>query len=548
MSRNNNNCQGRNKNKRVVREQPRKDSKSKRINEDNARISKVEEDIKRDSEKDSANDIGWYNKNPELLRAAGSFPFASILGTRLWGKYSVPGIMEFGWCPTIGGEKGIPVNQAFNSMYSFIVHANSRNYKWNAPDGGLLIIAGSQVFAAIAALTRAYGTVKYYAERNLYVPDALLQSQGFNPDDLRKNLGQLWFTLNNLIDQTRQIWIPLIFPVIDRWIWLNSMIFTDAPGVTSQSYIFTQNAYFAYDETESQEGGMLIPIRKHGTSQIFDPTKNAYNVADWVGTIQDMIDKLIESEDRGIIFGDILNAYGPEKIRSMTQIPVDYVVVPTYNAEVLMQVENVIQNDKHVNAIGQTNNRVVVGWNSSAGSDGNSSLEQNQSSYVLNFHIPENPTPEQVMIATRLMSGGYDYLDSWWYDFTEHKWQYGKRVGLDTTGSEIVNSIAVWNLQASDPTHGHQDIIPQCWPSADENVARLEKWLWFMTFDWHPFLYKTPAPFIINESTGTVVSGAKSMDPEFAFGDYDNYTLIQREELRNLHRVALFSEWGVPHI
>lgn len=531
----------------VKREQPKADSDSKRMNLDNARVSRVREDIERDSQKESANDISWYAKNPELLKSAASIPFASVLGRPLWGDGSrIPGIMTIGWEPTISGEGGIPINQAFDSMYSYIVHANSRNYNYTSPDLGLLMIAGSQVFAAIAAIVRAYGLVKYYAERNEYYPDDCLVAMGFDPQDFRKNLGNTWFQLNNLIDQTRQIWIPNVMPIFDRWIWLNSMIFTDAQGVQSQSYVFVQDKWYYYDETYSPDGGILLPV-KDATGNAFNPCQNVYKIHNWIDLVQQMIDNLVASEDRGIIFGDVLNAYGAEKIRAMSQIPSDYTAAPVYNMEALMQIENTFINTVTTNCIGQVDGRIVEGWTTIANG---TTIDYNVGSTVLNFHHPEQPSPEEIMIATRMQAFGYVF-GAYYLDTTSKTFKFGNyHVRIAGIGSEIPNQMYIFtrsplqNAKLPTRTRIHPVNFEE-----NESITRLEDWLKLNAFDWHPFLYRTNYPLIVDPSSGNYTgSGRLRDDPICAYGDFDNYTVLKYDELSKMHRVALFSLWGVPHI
>lgn len=65
--------------------QGRKDSKDKRVNYDNERESKFTADAK----KLGCNDISWYANNAELMKAAGSLPFSSVLGNSVF-QYAVP--------------------------------------------------------------------------------------------------------------------------------------------------------------------------------------------------------------------------------------------------------------------------------------------------------------------------------------------------------------------------------------------------------------------------------------------------------------------------
>lgn len=168
-----------------LREQPRKDSDDPRINLDNARESKVAKDIERDSKKSNANDISEFNKNPELLKSAASLPFASITGLPLQvtnGVKSVSGIMVMPYEPGLMGyDTQSAMNKAFQQIYSFVVHANSRNYKYEYTDLAMYTLAGIELFTAISEAIRVYGTAKAYTEENLYYGDAVIAALGFLP-------------------------------------------------------------------------------------------------------------------------------------------------------------------------------------------------------------------------------------------------------------------------------------------------------------------------------------------------------------------------------
>lgn len=544
---------GKSKDSNVKRQQPRKDSKVKRVNCDNERESKFDKQYMKDSRREEANDVSWYNANPELLKSAGSLPFASMLGDPVMPNVSSPGgVVRLSWCPAIGGESGIPINQAFKSMYSYIVHANSRNYNYDPADLGILVIAGSQVFSIIAAIIRAYGVAKYYQERNYFFPDATLRLLGFNPNDMRANMGNLWFQINNLIDQTRQIWIPNTLPIFDRWIWLNSNLFTDAEGPTAQTYVFQQDAYFIYTETLSDKGGMLVTatVDGDGTSgELFRPThvQQGYPVSTWINVAQNMITALVNSQDRGMIFGDILNAYSAEKIRAMSPISSDFIVVPQYNSEVLTQVENWVATDKTINAIGQIDGEVVMGWARNQAPGVESTLIYNIKHAVLNFHTNVQPTPEQVMVATRMMAGGYIQGDNVkWFDRDSKTWNSGKFVGLRCFGSELPHELVMVRIN---PTRDVLfDLVNQVLPDSIDDVAHMAEWCAMMSFDWHPFFYRTKQPLKVVESTGEVKVNAFEIDAYAAYGDYDNYISVDWDTIKKLHKTALFSLWGVPHI
>lgn len=531
---NNRNRKG--QNQKVVREQPKKDSKDKRINMDNERVSKFEKDSK--CEEKHPNDVSWYSSNPELLKAAGSLPFASTLGVPLQGDgQTIPGILAITWEPIVGGENGVPINQCFNSMYSYIVHANSRNYKYDPADLGMLVIAGGQVFSIIAAIARAYGIIKYYQERNDYFPDNMLRALGFNAVDFRAHLGDIWFRLNDLIDQTRQIWTPNTFPMFDRWIWLNSFIFTDAVGVQSQSYVYVQNKYYVYDQQVFNTGGALRPVLAD-VNVAFTPGNAQYDVATWFKVAQFMIDQLMNSQDRGMIFGDILNAYGADRIRSMSQIPSDYIVAPVYNEEVLVQIENTVPTRLHSDGIAQFGGKIVQLYETIPNG---TKIMGHYGKAIMNFHFPAQPAPEQIMVASRMMSYGYVFGAYYNNNGTVTYGQY--HLNLQAAGSEICHDFYMYMGRTS--RYG-------LWSSIDyndEEISILEAWLHASAFDWHPFFYTMLDPLIVDPDSGNFTGNGRLQDNfRTCFGDYDNYLVVEPVDIAKLHRVALYSLWGVPHI
>lgn len=552
------------------KEQPSADSSSKRINLDNARISRVRRDIEKDSKRNGSNDISWYNRNPELLRSAGSIPFASVLGEIQFENASlptaIPGIMILPFAPAFGPDE-IALNQSFNSMYSFLVHANSRNYRYNAPDLGVMIMAASQVFSIIGAMTRAYGTLKYYEERNLYCPDSLITAQGFNPTDMRNNMAQIWFDINNLIDQTKQIWVPNTLPVFERWFWLNSNIFTDAPGVTSQKYLFVQTAYYSYQEKLLDTGGCLslVNISQGGVVNntpdtagfSFSPGYNTYSWTTWKQIAQLMISNLVNSEDRGIIFGDILNAYGEGSLHALPQITSDYRVEPIFNSEVLLEVENWLPTTCIITGLAQTQDgeapELVMTWNPDGSTYWSSKAYENKlatnsvatpNQAILNFHHPEQPTPEEIAVASRFTCLGAKRVNGYTTSYTNNKGALTKTevVIPRAFGTEIPYPVITVQISANASGSVASRKTVQRNVTLGTYSTEMNRLGTMMAFDWHPFIY-------VQEGFSTYATDATTIRATSnAYGDYDNYTFVDSDILEKLHRVCAFSEFGVPHI
>lgn len=556
--------------------QPRKDSDDPRVNYDNTREDKFERDIARDSKKSNANDIAELSRNAELMKAAASIPFGSIIGTPVDGYKAdaVPGILAFHWSPNYGISDTTVINKAFQQIYSYIVHANSRNYKYEYTDLAMYCIAGMEVFVAIEEMKRAFGLMRGYSEKNAYYVDALVTAAGFDPDDLRKNLPNMWFDINNLIMQTRQIWIPNVLPVLQRSLRYAREVYTDANGFRSQIYIYRRNRFFQLSETADEKGTCLLPalmLRSPGNwSQTYsftglpassdDPDRPVDNVTNqwsvFKSMVQNMINQLVVSQDRGMIYGDILKAYGEEKIYAMSEMAVDYTVFPAYNSEELMQIENIEMSYNYdpmgwfqVPDLGE-GNRINPGFFNLTDRITTGAPDL----HVLNMHFEGQASPEAVMVATRMKAGSLIKNDVRQQNYatitnTNGVYDAGK-VNLTignlplpyTAGTEVIRAIFLFTYEGGSPANltnlDDLSVIQQTNQPATfwgSNLYRL------MAFDWHPFLYNTLA------NTPSEVGGHYNYYIE-SYGDFDNYTTLTDDNLKKMHDVALFSLFGIPQL
>lgn len=552
----------------VKREQPRKDSKSKRVNFDNERLSKYDKDSDKDpknmKQTHASNDVAWYANNPELLKSAASFPFAvttgqptpfgpTPVGSNL-SYNSIPGVYGLYWTPSLGGDYNDAVNQAARSTYSFVVHANSRSsIKYSDQDLMLIILAAAQVFSMLAHGVRMYGVMKTFDQRNDYLPRGLVQAMGFNYDDCREHLAQIWFDLNEMIARTQQIWIPNTFPIIQRWFWLNSNIYIDADSVKGQFYLFAPANMGMYDETYNSQGGALnfsLPTVRPDTGVadlIWQVPEAVYSWANYKAIVNNAISVLVDSEDRGTMMGDILKAYGVEKIFAMQPIPVDYRVQPVYDREVLTQIENAVVCETKPGAFqqNQTTMRIETNWPSVSTTKYDNFLPDVQ---VLNFHQLENPTPEQVMVATRLKPiGNVISVDS------GGKFQ---SVHPAVTGTEYICR-AAYVINTGNPALNQareSTILTPAIPYYKDDASGgvyygnfMYLWVW-NAFDWAPWLYIWDGDITPPKGGTTVMSDATTPKVIQAMGDYDNHTYLQLNDLLKMHTCAVYSEFGVPTI
>lgn len=518
--------------------QGKKDSDDKRINLDNERISKFDRD-ERNEKSGKANDVSWYAKNTQLLESAASIGFSQTTGQPDGNGLFVPGVMQIGWVSSLGGFYTDPINQAKDSIYSYTVHANSRNTSYGAADEMMLILAGKEVFIGIANLIRVYGQMLKTNQQNKYLPKAIVTACGIDYDDAVKSYHKMLFDINLLIADSRQIWIPNFMPVITREFWLASNVYMDSESEKGQYYVMTPVGLRIYDETGSSNGGRLIPCTDW----------TPYSLMTWdnaVAAIRSMIKALINSEDRGLIFGDILKAYGEENIFRIAFLDSNYESIPVYDKEVLTQIENcspiylgtrVDSPNTYVTNFSQNPNNGLISEIQPVmdAGFGNQANRFYRDTCHINFHFKGQPSAADIMVATRLAAIGNAALAG--PDLsnpTTIVGNYPNTCGTEyvletrifyynSVGGELQTQRCSWFLITNGTVQG----------SNVDQIGRIS------TFDWAPWVYLGTQTDQTNTSIGTInVTGY--------IADVDNYLIVPRSVLRRMHNTAILSEFGVP--
>lgn len=566
--------------------QPRKDNGVKRVNYDNTRISKFDKDMDRgpkdvrDTKRtDKSNDVSWYAANQEILKAAASIPFTDVTGTVLsrWNMQntSVPGVLTMEWVPFMGGVND-PLNQAANQIFSDTVHANSRNQSYDASDEMLLILAGANVFAALAAGIRVYGLMRRYNQLDRYTPDALVTAAGFDPVDLRANFANMWFQLNQLIIQSTQIWIPNVMPLIQRWYWMNSNVYRDGSSRKSQYYMFVQAVYYQYDETSMKSGGSLKPV-------VWTESGGTKTWSEYVTMVQDMIDAMINSQDRGIIFGDILKAYGADRLYALGEITSDYIVEPIYDREVLTQIENATMFTMQSGRVGpvvqlpKNNNQLqhyfgVAVDTLSQGTGGylhTFDYNAHGNKHVLNFHQLEDPTPEQIMVATRLATSGQRYLPDIPAGVYPSSWgagpaQYFSHLGTALpnltsgkqyvwtepaiVGTEVVIHSRIYYYSNSDSGESQISAMDFNFNRQASETFSNDVVFTYNAFDWSPKICVLSANTVTGQKPSAQsfsIVYTELLNSQLVIADYDNFAITDQDTIQKMHTTAIYSEFGV---
>lgn len=527
--------------------QPRKDSDDPRVNYDNARVGKFIKDVSKD------NDPRWYfnatNLSDIATQISGSFVHPTGLQEQIRESidsntgYSnaVPGVMSLGWAPEITPRGKSAVSQAMDQIYSFVVHKNSRNYNYDATDQMLLILGTMLSYSFLANAIRAYGVMLDWNGIDYYTPKALVTAMGFDYEDLAKSYHQMSFDINRLIAQLNQLWIPSDLPIAERWFWMNTNIYRDAESAKAQYYLYVPYTYYVYNETAGP-GWSSLDEKPWITG-----ASTAHTWVEFTQAMQSMIDALVNSSDRGMILGDLLNAYGADKIYKLNPISQDYKTSVVYDKEVLMQFENAsIWGTMPGTIIADVNgNLYSQGSTLTAANLATSSVGVGQNK-LLNFHTAGLPTKEDIMVATRMSIIGTMLLQ---------KSGTGDATLLTicplSCGTEVIVNAYLWNYQWTSGTPtlvGISFVRAFKTGPADTTAAKTDmiRWFWqWSAFDWAPFIeinVAPPAAISAAAAVGSTLQFNHNMD----IADYDQYAYIQEAMLNNLHLAAIYSLFNVP--
>lgn len=468
------------------------------------------------------NDPSWYGKNPEVLRDAASLAFSNVTGNHVSLKFgnattfapqmmSVPGIMTLDYFPTyctdqISNAYNTAMNVSGKNIYSFVRHANSgsSNYEWQ--DLIMAICAADQVFAAIGAGIRAYGTMMNFDQKNRYTPEALVTAMGFDYDSLAGNLADFRYQINQLISKASVIWVPNTMTLVNRHWWMNTSVYMDNESAKAQYYMYVPTAAYKFSERTSTSGSSLVPVQW--------PTKMTR--ADYSAFVNSLMEPLIQSEDLGIMFGDMLKAYGKEKIFTLSPIVEDTKVIPSYSQEVLTQIHNsmtVPVLTTQLPSIVQNANGTIEIPTYTLRNVANLNAWTNAITY-LDFKGTQIPQPENIMVATRSHAR------------LENVQAGATPTALLRAGTEALSSIHVYYFGSDGLASNGLQVIRQ----SSENISVTTS---VSIFDWAPIVY-----IIDSSDTGNQLSGI--------IADIDNFTTLTAEALSKMHSTAVLSEFDVP--
>lgn len=507
--------------------------------------------------KDSArNDISWYSRNPNLLVAAGSFPYpyrpgmTLDLGTTIGPAgskftFTVPGCMTLHWLPSVGLSETAtdPASVLGKEMYARVRQVYSGSLDVDAPDFVMYVMALDSAFAYIAWLKRVFRVINAWSPENYFIPDGLLVGMGFSKSEilnLRAEKTLLWQLINDLVLQSHKFTVPASMDVFNRHYWMSDNVYTDADSINSQMYLFNPHALYRFAElpmpgTEDVASGLemvLMPV--YATHSTPLTVKDLYNYG--VGLLQ----ALVAWDDAYIINGYLRRAFEGDAQFTIDEIGGNEILSPRYEPEVLMQIENsrVLPYGERITSFSAFKVTQDVSTNAvisrpSYDVNGDLPLFTNKLGLInpiLNIRS-DSPTVADSTVASRLQAGVLRTLNigTNWSVFIDS----GTEIPLFWDVTVITNGQAtqrVWQqMQYVNVSLG--DTPSQ--KAISDSVINLANTMNVESYDWHP----------IGMIVAITPQGELSTFWTLC-GDVHNLTTINGQSLQNLHRICLYSEFN----
>lgn len=500
------------------------------------------------------NDASWYTRNSALVADSGKIAFTWPTGTpvsfeipnassreihvngALGDEINFPGVMALKYVPTYGLDQNgyDPLNIAAQNVYTYVRHVQSGHSNYDPSDLMLYLMAMDQIYTLYMHLVRAYGTIRLFSQKNRNFPKVVLNAMGFDYDDVSRNLADFRYFINNAATRIGAMVVPNNMPIFTRHMWMPAGIYTDGPSAKAQMYIFRPQAFGVYQERTSSLGGYL--------SVTF--MEYVHTVKEWCDLLDSMISAVRNSEDCGIISGDILKAYG-ESVIKLPTIAEDYMTNVLYSPEVLGQIANAtVMPDALYGYVEALSASPMIYQDPDAGvlkssltftarrddaqginADGYQPLAGKR----IMAGLSEQPTPEEVMVNSRLMVIAKSVTN---------KSSNTVEVIPDSVGSEVVVDAAIYDTEQME---GRWDA-----PNHKMEVTRYPKYVNYNAnyvdglvamansnyFNLHP-------SFTVTESIGNLLYFS-------VFFDVDNYAIVDAHDVAKMHDTALLSMLDVP--
>lgn len=483
-----------------------------------------------------ANDPAWYNLNKQMVTDAASISFKTpLMGKLVSETFQIANcdvvrasVVAFGVIPSIGishsGDVSAPSTPSnfatlcAQNIYAWVRHANSGASNYEPADLMMYLYAMDAAYSFYAWGRSIYRLANSFNGDNLTLIHDIANAMNIDVDDFRANLANFRWYLNSTATRLNALAVPSKFPYFNRHIWMFSNLFKDDNTSKSTVYGFYPEKIGVFEPTSGR-------IHYLAPGQLLVSGNWEYN--EFVSVMDKILENLLAVEDIGIINGDIRKAYGTD-LFIVEETPIDDYISPIYSAEVLSQISGAtlvgsLKNDTcdicqyqgtiYQGTYVETGTPTVSQYYPQISIGGSSQYFRR--SFIVNMY-KDDPTPDDVMVATRLMAE-YGYS-------TESQTTTRLVVG---TGSEFLTSASVIFYSGITSSASKTSIYDYATRFGSVVMSAI------LQFDWFPQFVGNPD----SAATSTFY---------YMIPDLSVYAVIDSEVLHNMHSTALLSEFYIP--
>lgn len=496
-------------------------------------VGKPEATHNLDTQEIKANDPKWYMNGP-AGPVAFAVPFSEPAGKPItlevdsevinakaaaYKGAAMPAIMTLEYMPTYGVMHTIsdPINTSLTRLHTMLRYGQSYAHTYDAAHLGAHMIMADQLFTLITMLRRAYGLMRWYSSVNRNMPQLYLRSLGFNQAAIGSyQLEDFRQYINTLVRKVAMVKVPKNWVMFQRHQFMCETVYMDSPTVKAQMYAFVPAFFYKY--TISSDTWSLTP-------SAFDATKTSMNLTDVKAYCNAIVDSYIYEEDCTIISADMLRIYGAEGCYQVSEIDMNYTTNFVYDPTIIAQIHNctvlgVGFSEPNVTPYLDITQDMTTGALSASPAikimDAAKITSAMRSVFQKLLDAPQDaPGVDYVAEATRLMGFATATKQS----------DGGVTFALDCFGTEVVTNANVWLTAAN----GVMAATSPYGVTSNSLTPFLDVW----KFDNAPIaLFMT-----LREDTYRCVN---------IIGNINNYAVISRTMLQNMHQNAQYSVFDVP--
>lgn len=496
-----------------------------------------------------SNPYAWYANFPNYAKDVATLSFSTPVGQPVYLRDSDyvanAGIMTLWSIPTPGitADMTSPINRQAVRAYTYLRSIQRAAATYDAADLMIYLLAVDSLYSYWAYLRRAYGVAQLFTPTNKYYPRRLLQAMGVDPA-IANNLADFRAFINRFALNIGRFAAPREFDLFQRHSWMYSGLYLDGKTTRAQTYMFCPAMLYQYDNTVAT-GSQLsgVQIGSYSTSPTMRDLVSLQAVAN------NLLQAMENDEDTMNISGDLYRAYGEAGMFSVEETSDGYSILPIYDETVLSQIENAVivgnpvnrENTFELPSITQNptvnNGAIQFSLITDAGELKVGDLYLHNypvltANHVMNFHW-DNPSPEQVTEASRLMPGTAT-TSAIVTSASEH-------YGFSTSPADVVSYVDVCITSLSNPAAVQfihavtQTVYVNSVSGAIGNPNGVDLLAIWQQFDWAPMLYVVK----FNATT-------EATDMQLMAADVDVFSAVSFDQLKQINESTLLSLLDSP--